>query len=153
MTTVLRLLMASALAVLCVACGTAPDNARFASCVGPSLDGLPPSAPGSSDSPSEPVLPGGSITVYGHWYTTTCNDTGQNEPLKPMPPVRLTLTLPGGVVKDLGTFKPAGDDMGFAAVVTVPLGTPPGTAVVRDDHQITFRFEVGRVRGLVDAGR
>jgi len=56
-------------------------------------------------------------------------------------------------VKDLGTFKPAGDDMGFAAVVTVPLGTPPGTAVVRDDQQATFRFEVGRVRGLVDAGR
>lgn len=144
MSTSVRILMATVLAALCVACGSA-DEVRLASCAAPFLDDRPPTGGSASSDPAESVNPGTSITVYGHGYTTTCNDTGQNEPEKPMPPVRLTLTLPGGVEKDLGTFKPAGGDMGFAAVVQIPLGTPPGVAEVRDDQEIPakFTFEVG----------
>jgi hypothetical protein len=41
------------------------------------------------------------LKVYGHWYTSTCDGTGGHESLKPLPPVRLTLTLPGGEVEHL----------------------------------------------------
>jgi hypothetical protein len=90
------------------------------------------------------VAPGSSITVYGHWYTTTCNDTGGHDPLQPMDPVRLTVTYPSGVVQHLGPFTPQGRDLGFAATVDVPDGTPRGVATLRDDRDDRpYRFEVG----------
>jgi hypothetical protein len=73
------------------------------------------------------------LKVYGHWYTSTCDGTGGHESLKPLPPVRLTLTLPGGGVEHLGRFSPGGADMGFATSVRIPSGTRPGTATIRDD--------------------
>ena len=78
--------------------------------------------------------PGSTITIYGHWYTSTCNDTGSDAPLQPLPPVRLTLTLPGGDVQELGEFSPGGTDRGFSTGVAGPVGRQPGTATVRDDH-------------------
>ncbi len=51
------------------------------------------------------MAPGDTITIYGHWYTTTCNDTGGHDPLRPPPLVHLTLRLPGGVVEDLGPVR------------------------------------------------
>jgi hypothetical protein len=59
--------------------------------------------------------------------------------------VHLTLTLPGGVVEDLGAFPPGGQDMGFSTTLRVPVDTPPGKATVRDDkeHPATFVFQVG----------
>ncbi|MBO3084107.1 hypothetical protein [Cellulomonas fengjieae] len=92
------------------------------------------------------VSSGGAITIYGHWYTTTCNDTGGNEPLQPLAPVHLTATLPGGDVVNLGNLDPGGPDMGFAVEVHVPAGTPAGTVTIRDDRQqpATYEFEVGQ---------
>lgn len=96
--------------------------------------------------PTPTVGPGASITIYGHWYTSTCNDTGQQDPLQALPPVHLVVTLPGGVVQDLGEFTPEGADMGFSAVVRVPATTPTGTASIHDDRspEATFMFAVDR---------
>ncbi len=88
--------------------------------------------------------PGDGLVVYGHWYTSTCNDTGRRDPLQPLPPVRLTLTLPGGRVEPAGTFTPAGSDMGFHATVQIPADTRAGTATLSDDHQppTTYAIQV-----------
>jgi hypothetical protein len=84
------------------------------------------------------------VTIYGHWYTTTCNDTGGHAPLRSMPPVHLTLTLPGGTARELGEFTGHGQDMGFSTTVWVPAGTPPGIATIHDDQPqpATFKFKV-----------
>jgi hypothetical protein len=145
------------LLLLCAACGdpshangapdgnTAPDlnGTASASCVGPYLNDQPPSGPFRGPIPT--VRPGGTIRIYGHWYTSTCNDTGGDDPLKPLRPVHLTLTLPGGDVQELGVFDPSGADMGFSTLVHVPETTQAGTASVRDDqqHPVTYRFKVG----------
>ena len=114
-----------------------------ASCVGPYLNDQQPS--GLFKGPTPTVRPGTAITIYGHWYTSTCNDTGGQDPLKPLPPVHLTLTLPGGAVKELGEFKAQGQDMGFSIAVDVPPGTSAGTATVRDDrpYPATYKFKIG----------
>lgn len=114
-----------------------------ASCVGPYLSDQPPSGPFRGPVPT--VVPGDAITIYGHWYTSTCNDTGGHDPLRPLPPVHLTLALPGGAVEELGEFNPKGQDMGFSTAVQVPAGTPAGTATVSDDQQYprTYRFKIG----------
>lgn len=92
------------------------------------------------------VGPGATITIYGHWYTSTCNDTGGDDPLRPLPPVHLTLSLPGGDAQQLGEFHPSGTDMGFSIGVRVPAEAMSGTATVRDDQRYpaTFSFRVGR---------
>jgi hypothetical protein len=115
-----------------------------ASCVGPYLNDQPPTGPFRGPTPT--VSTGAAITIYGHWYTSTCNDTGVHNHLEPLPPVHLTLTLPGGASKELGVFKPQGQDMGFSAAVNVPVGTPAGTATVRDDqpNPATYEFQVGK---------
>jgi hypothetical protein len=112
--------------------------------VGPYLNDQPPS--GSFIGPSPTVSPGSAITIYGHWYTSTCNDTGGHDPLKPLPAAHLTLALPGGATKALGEFNAHGPDMGFATAVAVPEGTPAGTATVRDDrrHPATYKFKIVR---------
>lgn len=143
---------ASTLMLLCSACGASPPGSgttrqvgtSSASCVAPYLNDLPPDGPFHGPMPT--VSPGNTIVVYGHWYTSTCNDTGGHDPLQPLPPVHLTVTLPGGAAEDLGEFQPAGADMGFSTEVRVPAGTHVGTAMVRDDQQYpsTFRFKVGR---------
>jgi hypothetical protein len=124
------------------------------SCAAPYLSDQAPSVDPAGDGSGSrlrtapTVEPGDSLTVYGHWYTSTCNDTGMSagDPMQPLPPVGLTLTLPGGSVEDLGRFTPSGPDMGFAAAVQVPAGAPAGLAVVADDqeHPATFSFRVGR---------
>lgn len=137
--------------LLCAACGgsRATDGATTgtsASCVAPYVDSTAPDASPASAAgdQGEEVAPGGSITLYAHWYTTTCNDTGGDDPLRPMAPVRLTVTYPSGVVQHLGPFTPASRDMGFSARVDVPDRTPRGVATVRDDQQDRpYRFEVG----------
>jgi hypothetical protein len=129
------LVAAIALVLVCAACGGSSGGGGVSafSCVGPWLDQVPPNT--STVAAAAPVAPGDSLTVYGHRYTDTCDDTGQDEPLQPLPPVHLTLTLPGGAVEDLGVFTPAGDDMGFSVVVHVPAGTPAGVARIRDDQE------------------
>ena len=104
---------------------------------------MPPRAP--SVAGASPISPGQSLTVYGHWYTSTCNDTGGHDPLEPLAPVHLTITLPGGSAEDLGEYSPAGQDMGFSVVVRVPVGTPAGIATIRDDQEYpaTYRFHIG----------
>jgi hypothetical protein len=139
------LLGALALVFLSAGCGGLHDeggSSGGASCAGPYLSDQPPTGPFRAPTPT--VSPGAAITIYGHWYTSTCNDTGGHDPLEPLPPVRLTLTLPGGAPKELGEFTPHGQDMGFSAVVTVPAGTPAGTATVRDDrpNPATYKFKV-----------
>jgi len=92
------------------------------------------------------VRPGDTIIVYGHGYTSTCNDAGgRDDPLVPLPPVRLTLALPGGEVHALGDVRPSGEDMGFSVVVHVPAATRSGAATVRDDepYPAIYRFAVG----------
>jgi hypothetical protein len=153
-----RLLAASGLLLLCAACG-GPSNAigassakatsnvngtSNASCVGPYLNDQPPNGPFGGPLPT--VSPGSTITIYGHWYTRTCNDTGGNDPLKPLPTVHLTVMLPGGDVQELGEFNPSGNNMGFATEVHVPVSARAGTATVRDDRQYpaTYMFKVGQ---------
>lgn len=134
----------SALLLLLTGCGIAQDpGGSSASCVGPYLNDQPPS--GAFHGPRRTVSPGGTITIHGHWYTATCNDTGGHDPLTPLAPVHLTLRLPGGTSKDLGERHPHGRDMGFAVTVRVPVGTPPGTATVRDGRHppATYAFTVG----------
>ena len=108
-----------ALLLMCVGCG-GPSSTRgtsgtggtsTASCVGPYLDDQPPSGPFRGPVPT--VAPGDSITIYGHWYTSTCRDTGGQARLAPLPPVHLTLTLPGGARVELGEFMAQGQDMGL----------------------------------------
>jgi hypothetical protein len=133
----------------CAACGdgastTGTVAGEGASCVAPYLDSVPPDA--TSVAAAHPVRPGASVTVYGHWYTSTCNDTNHShDPLRPLRPVHLTAIWPNGEVQRLGTFTPAGRDMGFSVVVHVPREARPGTARIRDDqaHPSTYRFHVG----------
>jgi hypothetical protein len=139
------LAVAASIAVLvCAGCGL-PDRAGSAnaSCVGPRLGDEP--AGSTSLDRARALAPGEAVTVYGLWYTSTCNDTsGDAGPLVPLPPVHLALELPGASVDDLGEFTPSGDDMGFSVLVRVPAGTPAGIAVVHDDRQpaAEYRFEV-----------
>jgi hypothetical protein len=133
------------LMLLFSACSGPHDTAdTTASCVGPYLSDQPPS--GSFRGPVPTVDPGATITIYGHWYTSTCNDIGGvDDPLRPLPPVHLTLSLPGGAVEELGEFSPKGQDMGFSTAVHVPAGTPAGTATVSDDQQYqrVYKFKIG----------
>jgi hypothetical protein len=157
-----RTALAAGAVLLSTACSTAPGTTSpvapvlsptpggssggtsSASCVGPYLNDQPPSGPFRAPAPI--VSPGDTLTLHGHWYTTTCNDTGGDDPLKPMRPVHLTLTWPGGAVERLGALSPAGVDMGFSATVRVPAGTPAGIARVHDDRPgaPTYRFHIGR---------
>jgi hypothetical protein len=124
-------------------CGLPTSNgAPNASCHGPYLNDQPHT--GVFRGPPRTVSPGESFRVYGHWYTSTCNDTGGQEPHQPLPPVHLTLVLPGGAVQELGEFRPDGTDLGFSELVHVPAGTPAGTATVRDDREdpATYRFRI-----------
>ncbi len=127
--------------LLCAACSgsavTTGDSS--ASCVGPYLDDQPPM--GAFGGPLPTVSPGDTVSIHGHWYTETCNDTGGHEPLKPLPPVHLTVTFPDGEVQDLGPLYPHGPDMGFATKVHVPADAPPGTATVSDDRRYPAKYE------------
>lgn len=153
-----RLLGVLSLLLLCAACGD-PSNANgasgrngesgsngsaSASCAAPYLSDRSPGGPFRGPVPT--VSPGGTLTIYGHWYTSTCNDTGGTDPLRPLAPVRLTLTLPGGDTRELGEFSPSGTDMGFSTDVRVPPAAQAGTATVSDDqqHPATYTFRIGR---------
>lgn len=123
--------------------------AGSASCVGPYLSSRSPEHPGKTARPKPKTFaPGESVDVYGHWYTSTCNDTNQGyDPLVPLPDVTLTVTLPGGDLIRLGPFEPAGSNMGFQARFTIPAGTVNGPATVTDDSQPTnswgaYKFNV-----------
>ena len=72
------------------ACSSSQDGSGR-SCVGPYVDDQPPT--GTYGAPRPTVNPGGALTLYGHWYTSTCNDTGGLGPLTPLPPTRLTISL------------------------------------------------------------
>jgi hypothetical protein len=145
-----RRLPLRALGVLLILLSTASTESNgtgegaAASCVGPYLNDWPPSGPFRAPTPT--VAPGEGLTVYGHWYTNTCNDTGGDEPLVPLEPVHLTLTLPDGSVTELGEFEPHGNDMGFSTTVTVPPGTRSGVATVSDDRNLpaTYEFNVSQ---------
>jgi hypothetical protein len=133
----------SALVVpMLVACGGSSSGGANASCVGPYLDDQQPG--GRYGAPAPTVTTGETLTVYGHGYTSTCNDTGGDDPQEPLAPVHLTLTLPGARVVPLGEFTPHGRDMGFKADVHIPRGTRGGTAMIRDDqtNPVTYRFKV-----------
>lgn len=115
----------------------------YASCVAPYLDDQ---APGDGyDAPIPTLRPGATFDVYGHWYTSTCNDTGGNDPLAPLPDVELSLTLPDGRVQQFGRYTPGGPDLGFRAAVRIPRNARPGIATVSDNRPqpATFRFEIG----------
>jgi hypothetical protein len=143
--------MASLLVTLPVlaACGSssgghATATGAAASCVGPYLNDQPPKGPFRASAPT--VRPGETLTIYGHWYTDTCNDTGGHDPLLPLSPVQLTVALPDGRTEHLGRFTPSGRDMGFAAAVCIPAATPAGTATIRDDvvpYSTSYRFTIG----------
>lgn len=128
---------------LLAACGSSQGGSDR-SCVGPYIDNQPPS--GTYGAPRPTVDPGATLTLYGHWYTSTCNDTGGNDSPEPLPPTRLTISLPGGSVLRLGPFTPTGKNMGFSAKVQLPAQTPAGTATVSDDRGSTaiYKFTIGR---------
>ena len=114
-----------------------------ASCVSPYLNNQPPDGPYIFPTPK--LTPGQKITVYGHWYTPTCNDTGTHDPVTPLPPVQLTLRLPGGKTRRLGRFTPGGPDMGFSVLVRIPAASRQGTATIRDDrspYPAIYRFSI-----------
>ncbi|GAB3927306.1 hypothetical protein GCM10011575_09670 [Microlunatus endophyticus] len=143
-----KLALALILPIL-MACGAnsvaGQDTLSGASCVGPYLDDQP-RVGGRFGASSPTVHPGDSITVYGHWYAKSCNDSGGHDPIQPLPSVRLTLTLPDGRVQHLDRYTPTGPDFGFAATVRIPPKTAAGTAVVRDDRdpvRATFTFTIG----------
>ncbi|MFT4263914.1 MAG: hypothetical protein QM572_11075 [Nocardioides sp.] len=136
-------LVAALVAVLFAGTRSCHSDAS-ASCAGPYLDDQPPG--GEFGAPAPTVAAGESVTIYGHFYSSTCNDTGCDSPLKPLPDVHLIARLPGGTDLDLGSFTPGGKDMGFHATVTVPADTPDGTAILSDDGDFgatAYRFTVG----------
>jgi hypothetical protein len=119
---------------------TSGDNA---SCVSPYLDDQ--DVHGTYGAPPAAVSPGDALTLYGHWYANTCNDTNHAAAdVEPLPPVRLTLRLPDGSTHDLGSQTPAGHDLGFSVNVRVPRSTTAGTATVSDDRTppAIYRFTV-----------
>ena len=125
--------------------GTTRGGGVSASCIAPYVDDQPPGTPPRE--PARVVAPGDSVKLYGHWYTSTCNDSGpaSSTPPEPLPPVHVTLTLPGGDPQPVGTFTPAGEDLGFTFVVDVPAGTPEGVATIQDDRTPTsYSFQVGK---------
>ncbi|MGY2875573.1 hypothetical protein ACVW00_002763 [Marmoricola sp. URHA0025 HA25] len=132
-------------------CGSSPvrsgPSGSGASCAGPWIDDQP--ADNRRDGPAPTVAAGDVIRIYGHWYTSTCNDTGSNAPLEPLDPVHLVATLPDGTIVDLGRFEPAGPDLGFSADLRVPAGTSPGPAKVVDDREepAAFDFVIGKNAG------
>src|SRR5690348_14703904 len=101
-----RLLPGAFLVLASAACGQHSDSSTHggtttgvgvgASCIAPYVDDQPPGDP-SGQEPARVVAPGDSLKLYGHWYTSTCNDTGgaSSAPMEPLPPVHVTLTLPG----------------------------------------------------------
>lgn len=114
------------------------------SCAAPYVDDQPPG--GQYDAPRPTVSAGGALTIYGHWYKSTCFDTGQGGVDKPLPPVTLTLTLPDGRSSTLGPFMPGEPDMGFTTIVMIPADATPGTATITDDvvfSDAPFQFIVG----------
>ena len=133
--------LAAALPLL-AACGSLEQGGTSnASCVGPYLDAHPPGAGYGGKPPT--VHAGSDLTVYGHWFTSTCNDTNQaHDPLRALPPETLTLTLPGAEATPLGTFNPTGEDLGFEVTIHVPPDTPTGRALVTGEDGRTFRFHV-----------
>ena len=135
-----RLVIAASLLLVLGACGHGTGATTSYSCVGPYLDTVPPGT--SSVQAEEPVHPGDTVTIYGHGYTTTCNDTGGNDAVEPMAPAHLMITWPGGSAEPLGTFTPLPPDLGFRVEVEVPAGTPSGVAKVRDREGTTYRFRV-----------
>ena len=130
-----------------VACGTTAPTSRStgssASCVAPYLDNQSSGAKPVVTMPT--VAPGDRLTIHGHWYASTCNDTGGHAPVEPLGPVRLEVALPGGSVLQLGEITPSGPDLGFSVEIKVPVSTPAGAAEVRDDREVraTFDFVVG----------
>ena len=145
------LLLASLLvAGLCGACSTRGQDTgqpteqgggAAASCAAPYLDADPPGTTTSASTVTL-VAPGDSVTVFGHWYTSTCNDTGLHDPLEPLPPVHLTLTFPSGRATDLGVFTPSGPDLGFTATFRIPPGTRPGLVRISDDQEHPSVYKV-----------
>jgi hypothetical protein len=126
-------------------CGTAssPGVQAEASCVGPYLDDQPPG--GRFGAPEPAVAPGTSLEIHGHWYTSTCNDQGEDDPVVALPDVTLTVTFPGGRSVQLGPFTPSGRDMGFAATIDIPADARTGPVTVSDDREYpaTYRFRIG----------
>ena len=130
--------------------GLAPDGATdgspasAASCVAPYIDDPPPR--GQFGAPAPTVAPGDVVELHGHWYTSACNDTGEQRPHEPLADVRLTVTLPQGRVVRLGPFTPGGPDMGFTAMVEIPADAAAGTVLVTDDRDpaAAYEFQVRR---------
>jgi hypothetical protein len=81
----------SALLLTVAACGGDVEGTSAKSCVAPYLNDQPPDGP--PQGLARTISPGKSLAIYGHWYTTTCNDTGGDDPHQPMPAVHLTLAL------------------------------------------------------------
>lgn len=128
---------------LFAACGSSQSGSG-GSCVGPYVDDQPPTGTYGVAPPT--VNPGAALTLHGHWFISDCDDTGGQLSRKPLPPTRLTVSLPGGSVLRLGPFNPAGKDMGFTATMQLPAHTPAGTATVSDDRHSApiYRFTIGR---------
>jgi hypothetical protein len=110
-----------------------PASGENAACVSPYIDDQRPN--GDYGAPAATVSPGDALTIFGHWYTDTCNDTNPaTADPKPLPSVRLTLILPDGSTRDLGLATPAGPDVGFQVTVQVPPSAKDGPASVSDDR-------------------
>ena len=126
------------------------DDDASGSCYGPWLEndafGEPPVGPVYD--PVATIHPGRTLTFYGHGYTSTCHDTGEQGKQQPLGPVQLTVTFPGGETTELGEFTPRvnkdNTDVKFVARVAVPPGTPTGVALVSDNLSpaTKYRFTI-----------
>ena len=127
---------------LLAACAGPGDNGggSSAACAGPYIDDQPSGS--RPEAPPLTIRPGATVDLYGHGYTSTCNDTGGDDPLEPLPDVQLTLTLPGGQVERLGRYSPTSPEMGFKVAVRIPADSQTGSATISDDRPqpATFRF-------------
>lgn len=113
-----------------------------ASCAAPAISAKPfrvRPAPGPVQ-----VHAGQRLTVYGRFFASACNDTGQGGPTRPIAHLLLAFasryrTLP------LATVHPHGPESSFRVTIRIPPTTPTGPAKVFEtaqDHEI--RLVVGR---------
>ena len=122
--------------------------------MGPYLDDQGPG--GTYGAPTPTVRAGDRLTLFGHFYASTCHDVVQfradgtrvddGRRIVPLPEVHLTVTFADGRVERLGPFTPGGDDFGFAATVQLSDVAVPGTVTVADDRAFpaTYRFQIIR---------
>ena len=82
-----------------------------------------------------PVRPGDPVPVYGYFFVTTCNDSGQDAPNLPARSVRLVLRTADGQRRVIFVAHPHGDLGTFHDRVRIPADAAPGPARISFGHR------------------